>query len=154
VFLLVTAGVIAYLKLTDGHGVAAASQADVAPTTKEAPSEPAVSQIAEPACSDERECAIEALRIPATVACRAAVEHRAQYDIRWEDGLLGEDTFTRAGWADETKTSVTFAGDAVSFQNGFGAFARVSYFCTVDRVSKAVVGLQIARGRLPQPTAN
>jgi len=149
VFLLVTAAAIAYFKFADERKAAEAPRAEVASPPVPTPVEAEPTEVATANCGDERECAVEALRIPATVACRAAIERRAQYDVRWEDGLLGEETFTRAGWADATKTSLTFAGDAVSFQNGFGAFARVSYFCTVDRLSKAVVDLQISRGPLP-----
>lgn len=147
-------GTIAYMHFSsastdkDAPVEAAPSSAAVSTTAVPEPQTPKA-----PDCANEQECMVSRLTIPAQVACREAIARHARYDVRWEGGMLGEDMFVRAGWSDETKTAITFAGDAVSLQNGFGAFSRVTYFCTVNTLSKAVTGLKVIQGRLPAPAS-
>ena len=64
----------------------------------------------------------------ANLLCRRRVEDAAQYDFRWTDGLLGTKFEAVDALGGET---VDFIGDAVEFENGFGAWQRHRYACTV-----------------------
>ena len=64
----------------------------------------------------------------ANLLCRRLVEDAAQYDFRWTDGLLGKKFEPVDALGGET---VDFIGDAIEMENGFGAWQRHRYACTV-----------------------
>ena len=64
----------------------------------------------------------------ANLLCRRLVEDEAQYGFRWTDGLLGKKFEPVDALGGET---VDFIGDEVELQNGFGAWQRHRYACTV-----------------------
>lgn len=144
VILLLAGAAAAYLALSPKAHDTKAAEAVPAPAVEAVTSEPVP-----PACATEEQCAVERVKDRAEGTCRQAVAARAKYDLRWDDS--GRPLFIRGGWADKARTDVTFAGDAVSFQNGFGAYEHMVYLCTVDTATAALKGLEIAPGRLPAP---
>ena len=56
----------------------------------------------------------------------------------------------RYEWANKEKTEVTFIGDKVEFQNGFGAYTPMTYFCTFSLATKQITSLDMGEGRIPQ----
>ena len=64
----------------------------------------------------------------ANLLCRQLVEDAAQYGFRWTDGLLGLKFEAVDALGGET---VDFIGDEVKLANGFGAWQRHRYACTV-----------------------
>jgi hypothetical protein len=79
--------------------------------------------------------------------CPERIERLARYAVRWTDGML-EPKFSRAKWADEAAGSVTWAGDRVEFQNGFGAWEPQIYTCTLDPAAPDAVEVTAQPGRL------
>ena len=72
----------------------------------------------------------------AEVRCPSHIEDLAKYDHEWTDGILGP-KFARA--SDLGGGLVMYSGDEVKFQNGFGAWQKMSYSCTIQVNNLAVI---------------
>ena len=72
----------------------------------------------------------------AEVKCPRHIEDLAKYDYEWTDGVLGM-KFTTA--RDNGGGLVTYGGDEVKFQNGFGAWQKMNYSCTIQVNNLAVI---------------
>ena len=83
----------------------------------------------------------------AAVQCPDHIERLAQYGVRWTDGML-EPKFPRSGWSDEANYLAVYMGDAIEFQNGFGAWERHRYSCVVDVKNEQVIDVAALPGRL------
>ena len=94
------------------------------PVEEERPSDTAVEQEPQPEPEPERQNPLYL----ANLLCRQLVEDEAQYSFRWTDGLLGKKFEPVDALSGET---VDFIGDAVEFENSFGAWQRNRYPCTV-----------------------
>ena len=55
------------------------------------------------------------------VYCSDYIERLAKYDFEWTDGFLGK-KFTHTKWKNQSKRIMSFIGDQVKFQNGYGAW--------------------------------
>lgn len=67
----------------------------------------------------------------ATRHCKRAIEQQARYAHDWTDTWT-EPAFIRFAWADEAAGVMTYFGDRLKLQNGFGAWVNVSYACDYD----------------------
>lgn len=65
--------------------------------------------------------------------CTRLIELSARYDYDWNAGLLGN-RFPVKRWDGRR---IVFAGNAIRFQNGFGAWQQMSYRCDYDTRTKA-----------------
>jgi hypothetical protein len=82
--------------------------------------------------------------------CRRAIEPKARYDFRWTDGLL-ESKLPRARWSTRhdivqrfgPKRVIEYQGNALQLQNGFGAWARVTYECDFDPVTERLIDARL-----------
>jgi hypothetical protein len=100
-------------------------------------------------CRAELRCWAEKHHISATVACRPRVERLAQYQFEWTDGWA-ETKFSRFRWKDKAKGQLTYVGDKIKFQNGFGAWQFYTYLCDYDPVANKVLDVDAMPGRLPE----
>ena len=75
------------------------------------------------------------------------VERLAKYSFEWTDGVLGS-KFTHFRWLNKEKGTVTFIGDKIKFQNGFGAWGNYIYECDFDPKSNVVIDVRAREGRL------
>ena len=66
--------------------------------------------------------------------CRKKVEKLAKFDFEWTDGFLGS-KFPSYLTKTQSPGVVVLAGDRVKFQNGFGAWQNVEYYCAYDVVN-------------------
>jgi hypothetical protein len=57
--------------------------------------------------------------------------------------------FSRFRWKDQNTGIVTYIGDKAQFQNGFGAWARVTYECDLHPITHTVSKVRFSEGRLP-----
>jgi hypothetical protein len=117
-----------------------------APAKPDEPSKPPV--LSDAACAKDLSCIGEKHSTHAAVYCKDKIEAQASHDVKWSDGLLTP-TMSRYRWGNKDHTAVTYIGDKVSFQNGFGAFTPMTYLCTVDVASDAILNVQVVEGRLP-----
>jgi len=99
-------------------------------------------------CRTDIQCWSEKNKIEATVSCQQEIGHRSLHDIKWTDSM-GDPVFSQLAWGDERHSSITYIGDKVEFQNGFGAFTPMTYYCTYDPASKQITSLNVVEGRLP-----
>lgn len=103
-------------------------------------------------CSKDLRCWGERHAINAHGPCVAAVEKLANYTSRWVDGTL-EMKFPRFRFGSKENKTVIYTGDAIEFQNGFGAFQRHVYFCEYNPLTGTVVKAIANPGRLTERPA-
>lgn len=93
-------------------------------------------------CLTDLQCAGDKYMIPASASCQQVLEEQAKMISKW-DYKIGESSFSpifsRFRWSDSTKKQIIYVGDQAKFQNGFGAWQRVSYECTFDLSSQKPV---------------
>lgn len=115
--------------------------------------EPAAKETAEQAAANEAACKADLQcwgdkhAIAASVACAREIEKLAKYSHKWTDGMM-ETKFPRFRWANKDHSAVTYIGDKIQFQNGFGAMQNHLYQCDYDPVAKLVLDVRASPGRL------
>lgn len=82
----------------------------------------------------------------ATSRCQPLVESMAKYDYEWTDGMLGI-KFGEYAWKDPEAGVVTYAGNSIKMQNGFGAWQVHRYACDFDTINEQVVDVRVRPGR-------
>ena len=85
----------------------------------------------EAACRNDLQCWGDENHLEATFACQPLVEASARYTYEWTDGFLGS-KFERFRWDDRQAGTVLYGGDSVRFQNAFGAWQNMTYWCKYD----------------------
>jgi hypothetical protein len=120
----------------------AAKEAQAIQAAKEA-----AAKAEEEKCRSDLSCWGEKHSVKASFACRKEVERLAKYDFEWTDGWTGL-KFTRYRWKNLQNSVVSYIGDAIKFQNGFGAFQNHIYVCDFDTNSGLVVDASARPGRL------
>ncbi len=98
-------------------------------------------------CKQELQCWGDKNLFAAAVACDDLIERFAKYSHEWTDGML-EPKFSHFRWKDRDSGIVTFIGDKIRFQNGFGAWSNMIYECDFEPVSSMVVDVRVQQGRL------
>lgn len=81
------------------------------------------------------------------IICRDKIERMAKYAHRWTDGLLGS-KFTHFNTKQTSEGYARYHGDKVQFQNGFGAWQNMKYWCDVDLDAEKVIQVNVTPGRL------
>ncbi len=89
----------------------------------------------EKACDADLQCWMDKWIIEASLHCKSAVESQARYAHQWTDGWL-DMKFPRARWKDRSKGILSYWGDKVQFQNGFGAWVKMAYWCDFNPYTK------------------
>ena len=98
-------------------------------------------------CKKTLQCWGDKHNIAAAFSCDDYVEKLAKYSSKWTDGLL-DPKFGHFRWKDKTKGIVTFIGDKIQFQNGFGAWQNYIYECDYDPVTEKVLSVRGRPGKL------
>ena len=73
------------------------------------------------------------------------IESTAKYDYEWTDGWLGT-KLARYRWEDRKAGSVSYTGDKIKFQNGFGAWQKMTYWCHFDPNTNMVEASVVPKG--------
>jgi hypothetical protein len=120
-----------------------------APKKDPPPSRPREPQISDAECMRDLQCWGDRNGIRAGYPCRRAVERLANYSHEWTDGWLGS-KFPRFRWHDRAAGQLTFIGDSIRFQNGFGAWENYKYTCDYDPRTDMVLDVSAWPGRLPE----
>lgn len=100
-------------------------------------------------CKSDLQCWGNKHGIKASFACRPFVERLAKYQFEWTDGWL-ESKFSRFRWKNKANGQITFVGDKIKFQNGFGAWQFATYSCDYDPIADVVLNVDATPGRLPE----
>ena len=98
---------------------------------------------------DDLSCLGEKGLSGASVYCKKEIEKFAKYSVKWTDTSLFDEKFSRYGWKDQPTGIITYIGDKVEFQNGFGAFTPMTYECDLMPDNKTVLDARVYEGRLP-----
>lgn len=99
------------------------------------------------ACKSDLQCWGDKNAISAAVTCQPLIEKMAKWDHKWTDGIL-EPKFSRFRWRDKSQGVLTYVGDKLQLQNGFGAWGNVVYECDFEPASERVSDIRITQGRL------
>jgi len=99
------------------------------------------------ACSQDIKCAGDRYEAAATSACIPYVERLAKNNFEWIDAWY-QPKFGRFRWADTQKHVITYIGDKIKFQNGFGGWVLSIYECEYDLATGTVVNVRAGPGRL------
>jgi hypothetical protein len=81
------------------------------------------------------------------VRCKGPVERLAKNNFEWTDGLL-EPKFSHYRWKNQSTGIITYIGDKIKFQNGFGAWIFHTYECDLDASGETVLEVRAQPGRL------
>ena len=100
-------------------------------------------------CRESLECWSKRHRVDAEYRCQVAVERMAKYDHKWNDSWL-QSKIPYARWANKSDRTLTYLGDAIQFQNGFGAWEHYWYECDYDPNSDTILDVHAQAGRLPK----
>lgn len=98
-------------------------------------------------CKADLQCWAGKNQIDAIIACKPVIQKMAKYDYEWTDGITAP-VFTKLAWSDKKKASITYYGDEIKMQNGFGNFLRHRYACIYDTSRKAVIDVTLEAGRI------
>jgi len=102
---------------------------------------------AEEECRNDINCWASRNMIEAEAYCQSQIERFAKYEVKWTDGITNQ-MFDRAKWKHKKNGIITFYGDQVKFQNGFGAYENYVYSCDYDTLNKKADNVNVAPGRL------
>ncbi len=114
-------------------------------TSASAPEKPAFNATE---CIKDLSCWADHHHIEATIQCEKLIVRMAKYDYQWTDKFL-EPKLSHFRWKNSKKGYVTYIGDKIKFQNGFGAWQNSVYECDFDPTSKQVLDIRAKPGRLP-----
>lgn len=101
----------------------------------------------EAACAEDLDCWASKWQVRAGSDCRAPIERLARNNFEWTDGW-SEPTLPRARWLNEDQKTVTYVGDEIKFQNGFGAWIIHTYECDYDPTTRTVLNVRASPGQL------
>lgn len=99
-------------------------------------------------CQADVGCLGKKYKHSAESACRLPIEKLAINDYQWTDNIF-DGFFSRVHWKDQPNGIVTYVGDDIKFQNGFGAWVRSIYECDFDTKTESAVAVRAFPGRLP-----
>ena len=108
---------------------------------------PEQKRLADAACRQDLQCLGAKHSVAAALRCDDLVERQAKYSHEWTDGIL-EPKFSHYRWKDKAAGIVTYIGDKVRFQNGFGAWVNMVYECDLDTNTQMPVDVRVSQGRL------
>lgn len=98
-------------------------------------------------CKTDLQCWGDKNLIYASVACEKVIPRLAKYTYEWTDGWL-DMRLSRWRWDDKEAGTLTYLGDKIKFQNGFGAWQDMIYQCDYDPATKTVLDVRASAGRL------
>lgn len=84
------------------------------------------------ACMGDLKCWAVRHMTKANLACTPLIESLARFDHEWTTGLAGPTKFAHYEWTDHPGRELSYWGREVKFQNGFGAWQRMTYWCNYD----------------------
>ena len=100
------------------------------------PSERQIDAAADKKCRQNVNCWGRKHIVEATVLCQKLVENRSLYIYEWTDGWIGG-KLENWVWENKVDGTIRYWGDNVRFQNGFGAWQQMTYFCVYNPVLKS-----------------
>lgn len=122
--------------------IAQCSDSDDKPTSVDAKP-----QVSETECIKTLQCWGEKHAISAGAYCQRPIEKLAKYSFEWLDGAFTP-RFSYYRWKDQPNGYVTYIGDKIKLQNGFGAWSNYTYECDFNPATNTVIDVRIGQGTL------
>jgi hypothetical protein len=97
-------------------------------------------------CREDFNCWSNKFNRAATKACAPQVERAAKNNFEWTDSFTAP-KFPRAA-INDNGASITYVGDAIKMQNGFGAWIIMTYECDFDTAAGSAVAVRVNPGQL------
>jgi hypothetical protein len=104
-------------------------------------------RIEEENCKNSLSCWADRFDSDAYRFSRERIEKFARYDFRWVDSWT-RSKISYYRWLNVKEGTVTYIGDAIQFQNGFGAWQNYIYEIDYDPSSKYALDIRVKPGRL------
>ncbi|MDR9772418.1 hypothetical protein RJJ65_07075 [Rhizobium hidalgonense] len=101
---------------------------------------------ADATCQNDFNCWSNKFNRAATKACAPQVERAAKNNFEWTDSFTSP-KFPRAA-INNNGASITYVGDAIKMQNGFGAWIIMTYECDFDTIAGSVTAVRVNPGQL------
>ena len=136
---VLTAGVVGLGVSPEPPELVAQRQAEEAAAAAQAAAEAEWDALYEEACRDDINCWGERHWEYASVYCGPLIEDLAAYQHEWDDGGYTPNRFKRATWADRKAGRLIYSGNAIKFQNAFGAWRKASYACEYDPLNERAI---------------
>lgn len=111
------------------------------------PKKPEKPKLSDTECIRDLQCWASRHSVAASIVCAPLVERLAKHSHKWTDGML-DSKFPRIKWKDKDSGVVTYIGDKIQFQNGFGAWTNYVYECDYSPKSETVVDVRSYAGRI------
>jgi hypothetical protein len=99
-------------------------------------------------CDADLKCIGDKKSIEATFRCVPYVERLATNNFEWIDKWY-EPKFSHFRWKDQGNLVVTYLGDKIKYQNGFGGWVLSRYECDYSIRTGTVLDVRASAGRLP-----
>ena len=93
-------------------------------------------------CKQDLSCWAEKHISYAGSYCDDQIQSRAQYEYKWENSWY-ENIFSHYKWKNKNNGILTYIGNKVKFQNGFGAFKTMHYECDFNPYTKEVLSVRL-----------
>lgn len=100
------------------------------------------------ACRADIQCWSDKYYAKANTYCSPHIERMAKNNFEWMTGFL-DLKFSHVHWRNKKTGVITFVGDQIKFQNGFGAWIIHTYECDYDTSKDVVADVRAKQGRLP-----
>lgn len=104
-------------------------------------------KVDEATCRKDLQCMGDKYTVAAGVYCKDPIARLGQYSARWTDGTF-EPKMSHFRWQDKGQGIVTFIGDKIEFQNGFGAYQKHIYECDFSTQDSKVLAVRAEPGQL------
>lgn len=104
-------------------------------------------EISDAECRLSLECWGERHSIRAAILCDDHIANLARNNYEWTDGWL-EPKFSRYRWNDRAAGELTYIGDKIQFQNGFGAWIIHTYECDLSGDGQTPLAVRAEPGQL------
>jgi hypothetical protein len=98
-------------------------------------------------CKAELQCWGDKYLLKASFACDDLIPKMAKFTYEWTDSIF-EPKLSMFRWKDAKKGTVTYLGDKIRFQNGFGAWQDIIYECDYNPFTETIMDVRVRPGRL------
>ncbi len=99
------------------------------------------------ACKADIQCWGDKYNVEADIQCDEYIERLANYSFEWTDGWM-DPKLSHFRWLDQDKGWITYIGDKIKFQNGFGVWQNIIYECDFAPETNTVMNVRAEPGML------
>jgi len=110
-------------------------------------SPPPAPKVSDEECKKTLQCWGDRHLVGAAVRCASHIEKLVKFDHKWTDGML-EPKMSHFRWLDKEAGTLTYIGDKIQFQNGFGAWQAHIYECDYNPATESPIAVSARPGRL------